>query len=404
MSIERRAHAMIENEMTHTSPAPGDQGASTSATSASQPESHEPSSYAWEATDESIAERYGLPLDAIVRFDTNTAPAPPPIAHRILADGPFDVSLSEYPPSDYRRLVTAAARRYGVGEDELLVGAGADEVLDLIVKAFLPPGGAAVVPVPTYAMFEVLTEQRPARVVRVPRRPAAGFGIDVPAVRAAAASADLVWLCSPNNPTGLPEAPGVIDELLETLAADADRAGRAAPVIVIDEAYAEFAGVSNLDIRSAYPRFVVVRTMSKAYAIAGLRVGFAIARPEVIATIARYRPPGSVSVPSIAVATWLLEDEEFVAENVARTSDERSRLADGLRAAGWSVHPSATNFLLVELPSPEQAATTAEELMARGLVPRTFGPDHPLARCLRFTVRNVEQDDRLLEAVRELAR
>lgn len=363
----------------------------------------QPSSYAWEATDESIAERYGLPIEQVARFDTNTSPAPPPMVARILAEGRFDVPLSEYPPGDYRRLVTAAAARYGVGTDELLVGAGADEILDLVAKAFLPPGGSAVVPVPTYPMFGVITEQRPASVVQVPRRSASeGFGIDPGAIRAAAAEADLVWLCSPNNPTGLPEPRGVIDDLLETIAADADRAGRAAPAVVLDEAYAEFAGTTNLDLRNLYPRLVLIRTMSKAYAIAGLRVGFAVARPEVIAQMAPYRPPGSVSVASVAVATALLEDPDVVVERVARNAAERARLAEALTAAGWSAHPSATNFLLVDFGSRERAAEVADALLRRGIVPRTFGSDHPLSHCLRFTVRNIEQDDRLIEAARTL--
>ena len=148
-----------------------------------------PASWSWEATNAEIAARYGLPVESIVRFDTNTATAPPELVTRLLAAASWEVPLSEYPPSDYGRLVEAAAARYGVGRDELLVGAGADEVLDLAAKAFLPPGGAAVVPVPTYPMYGIVTEQRVARVVRVPRRgPDAGYALDVDAVRAAAAS------------------------------------------------------------------------------------------------------------------------------------------------------------------------------------------------------------------------
>jgi histidinol-phosphate aminotransferase len=237
----------------------------------------------------------------------------------------------------------------------------------------------------------------------VPRRPAAeGFRLDPAAVRAAAATADLVWVCSPNNPTGLAEPPGAIDDLLETIAADADRTGRPAPTVVVDEAYAEFAGVTNLELRTAYPRLVLIRTMSKAYAIAGLRVGFAIARPEVIALLAPYRPPGSVSVASVTVATRLLEDDGVVVASVARVDAERRRLTDGLTAAGWTVHPSDTNFLLVSFRSRERAAAVAEALLRRALVPRTFGSEHPLASYLRVTVRNAEQDDRLLAAARDL--
>ena len=362
-----------------------------------------PATYTWEATDEEVAARYNVDPRSIIRFDLNTSPTPPALARQLLAAGEFDAPLSEYPPSDYRRLIAAAAARYGVGTDELLVGAGADEILDLVTKAFLPPGGSAVVPVPTYPMFGILTDQRPAHVVRVPRRPAAeGFRLDPAAVRAAAATADLVWVCSPNNPTGLAEPPGAIDDLLETIAGDADRTGRPAPTVVVDEAYAEFAGVTNLELRTAYPRLVLIRTMSKAYAIAGLRVGFAVARPDVIAQLAPYRPPGSVSVASVTVATRLLEGDGVVVASVARVDAERRRLTDGLTAAGWTVHPSDTNFLLVSFRSRERAAAIAEALLRQGLVPRTFGSEHPLASYLRVTIRDAAQDDRLLAAARDL--
>src|SRR5450759_2728722 len=99
-----------------------------------------PAGYAWEATDEQVSERYGVPPATIVRFDLNTSPAPPGLALRLLQAGAYGRPISEYPPSDYGRLVGAAAETYGVGRDELLVGAGADEILDLVAKAFLPHG------------------------------------------------------------------------------------------------------------------------------------------------------------------------------------------------------------------------------------------------------------------------
>jgi histidinol-phosphate aminotransferase len=172
--------------------------------------------------------------------------------------------------------------------------------------------------------------------------------------------------------------------------------------VVLDEAYAEFVGASLAGLRTTYPRLVVVRTLSKAYALAGLRVGFALARPEVIAEIAPYRPPGSVSVVSIAVGTAVLKDPSVAAAVVDRIQPERERLATGLTAAGWRVLPSVTNFLLVDFGAPERASTVTEGLLRRGLVPRTFPAEHPLAAYLRLTVRNVEQDDRLIAAAREL--
>ncbi len=129
----------------------------------------QPASYSWEATDEEVAARFGIPIGEILRFDLNTSPAPPEMVAGILAGGAFDAPLSEYPPSDYRRLVETAAGVYGVATDELLVGAGADEILDLVGKAFLTPGGLAVIPTPTYAMYRVVTEQRGATAVLVAR-------------------------------------------------------------------------------------------------------------------------------------------------------------------------------------------------------------------------------------------
>ncbi len=374
-----------------------------SATRVTAPPQGPPAGYAWEATDEQVAERYGVPPAAIVRFDLNTSPVPPDVALRLLRGGSYGRPISEYPPSDYRDLVAAAAEAYGVGRDELLVGAGADEVLDIVAKTFLPPGAGAVIPTPTYAMYRVLTEQRPARPIRVPRRSeASGFALDLPAVRDAARDAAVVWLCSPNNPTGLPEPAGSIAGLLAELLEDSAADGRDAPVVVLDEAYAEFTGTSLVGLRGTYPRLLVVRTASKAYALAGLRVGFAIGRRDLLARMEPYRPPGSVSIPSVAVVAGALRSPEALWANVARVSAERTRLAAALAALGIPARPSVTNFLLVGFGDRERATRVAEGLLRRGLVPRTFGEAHSLGGHLRFTVRAPAEDDRLIAALAEV--
>ncbi len=318
---------------------------------------------------------------------------------RLLAAGRFETNLSEYPPSDYRRLVAAAAERYGVGTDEVLVGAGADEVLDVIGKACLGPGAVAVAPVPTYAMYRVLTEQRGARYVGIPRLgPDDGYAMDVAAVRAAARKAAVIWLCSPNNPTGLPEPDGSIAALLAGIAADADADARERPMVVLDEAYAEFVRGSLVDLRHPHPNLIVVRTASKAYALAGLRVGFGLAVPAVIARLNPFRPPGSVSTVSVTLVTEALLDPAVATANIERVEAERSRLRAALTAIGWQVGPSVTNFLLVDFGSPGRAERIADGLLRHGLVPRTFPAGHPLASHLRLTVRSTAEDDRLIAA------
>ena len=361
-----------------------------------------PTAYAWEPTSEAIAARYGLPIEEIARFDLNTSPAAPARAARLLAAGAFETPMSEYPPSDYRRLTEAAAARYGVDPAEVLVGAGADEILDIVAKAMLPAGGAAVIPDPTYSLYGVLTEQRAARAIAVPRHAATGWSIDVPAVRRAARGADLVWLCNPNNPTGTAEPVGAIESLLKDLARDARADGGTPPAVVLDEAYAEFAGGSLIGLRGGYPRLIVVRTVSKAYALAGLRVGFALAVPATIAELAPYRPPGSVSTVSVSIVTEALRDDDALGANLQRVELERGRVADALRAVGWRVEPSVTNFMLVDLGSAQGAGDVAEHLLERGLVPRRFDQGHPLAGYLRLTVRDAVQDDRLIAAAQKL--
>ena len=363
-----------------------------------------PASYSWEATDEGVAARFGIPVSRVLRFDLNTSPAPPEMLPGLLAANRFETTLSEYPPGDYRRLVEAAAARYGVAFDEVVPGAGADEILDMCTKAFLPAGEAAVISIPTYAMYRVHAEQRGATVIAVPRRSKAdGWAMDIPAVRAAAREATLVWVCNPNNPTGRPEPEGTIETLLEGVAADAAADGRPAPAVVVDEAYSEFLRASVIPLRTRFPNVVSVRTASKAYAMAGLRVGFAVGARETIARLAIYRPPGSIGTISATVVAAALEDTREMEANVARVEAERPRLAAALARVGWDPQPSVTNFLLLDLASADRSEAAALALMARGLVPRTFGHGHPLAHCLRVTVRNPDEDERLIDAAWEIA-
>ena len=355
--------------------------------------------YAWEPTTDFLAAKYRLPRESIVRFDANTSPTPPDL--RDVLTGSFDPPLSEYPPSDYAALVAAAAESYNVAPEELVPTAGADEALDLIARASLREGSVAVIATPTYEMYRIVSEQRGASVVAVPRLgPEEAFGLDIAALAKAARTAQLVWLCEPNNPTGAFELPERIGELLTRLKSEAARDGRTVPTVAVDEAYAEFVGRTVLPLRRDYPKLVVVRTLSKAHALAGARIGFAFARPETLALILSYRPPASVSTVSAALAIASLRRPELAAANVARIADQRTRLARRLADLGWRPYPSQSNFILVRFSSPAAAGGAAEALLRRGLVPRTFGPDHPFADCLRLTVRSAQENDRLIEAAR----
>jgi histidinol-phosphate aminotransferase len=353
--------------------------------------------YTWEPSNAAIAARYGLRPEDILRFDTNTSPVAPPWLPEALR-GPFEPSVNEYPDSSYADVTTAAAAYFGVAPHELVIGAGADEVLDLIAKAYLPAGAAALVPIPTYAMYGVLTGQRAARIVSVPRlgRDHA-YGLDVFAMLRELPNVQVIWLCSPNNPTGHVEPIIQLEQIIQAASVLPQP-----PLVVVDEAYYEFSGETVINLRSPYPNLVVVRTMSKAFALAGIRVGFAVADRSVIERLERVRPPGSVSTISAHVATLALRSPQYAQDNVAALSAEREWLSTGLAARGWQPAPSTTNFLLVSIGDHDAAERAADGLLHAGIVPRTFGPANPLRGHLRLTVRSRHENERLLEVVERL--
>jgi histidinol-phosphate aminotransferase len=351
--------------------------------------------YTWEPPDRVIASRYGLDASAILRFDLNTSPTAPGFLSEALA-GPFDPALNEYPDSTYAELAEAAATYAGARPEEILVGSGADEVLDIIAKACLAPGATALVPVPTYAMYGVLTTQRGARMAAIPRRgPEAGFALDLPAMEAALEDASLVWLCAPNNPTGAAEG----REAIETLLAAGEAVEGGGPTFVVDEAYIEFHPGSVVDLRERYPSLIVVRTLSKAFALSGLRVGFAVAGRPTIERLERFRPPGSISTVSATVGAAALRQPGWARANTEAIAAERDWLGGRLAEIGLPAHPSVTNFLLCRIGSQADAEALTEHLLRGGVVPRTFGPANPLRGHLRFTVRTRAQNERFLEVI-----
>jgi len=168
---------------------------------------------------------------------------------------------------------------------------------------------------------------------------------------------------------------------------------------VVDEAYFEFVGRTLVPLTDRYPNLIVVRTMSKAFALAGIRVGYAIASRPTIERLERVRPPGSISTVSAALAAAALARPDLARTNVAALAIEREWFTDALRGAGYRVQLSVTNFVLVHVGDALAASELADRLLRRGIVPRTFGMDHPLAGHLRLTVRSRSENTRLIEVL-----
>jgi histidinol-phosphate aminotransferase len=333
--------------------------------------------YEWEPPSASIARQAGVPEDQVVRFDTNTFPWP----GVALADVP-PLALNEYPDTSYGQLTRAIAEYNDVAEDRITVGAGADEILDLCAKAYIDPGAIVVMARPTYPMFRILTEIAGGSIDEVPM---VDLRLDRAAFIARSRKATLTWLCNPNNPTG---------ELLP-LEFVAEVAATTPGVLVVDEAYFEMSGVTALPLIESMPNVVVSRTLSKAFGLAGARVGYALAGAAITDALRRVRPPGSISVVSEALGAQSMRDLEGMRKRVAAIKAERERLRADLTALGLEVRDSAANFLLVRTGRHAGPA-----LLRSGLVVRTFGVDHPLADYIRVTVRRPEENARLVEAIR----
>ena len=343
--------------------------------------------YQWQPSTASIAQRAGIDPSRVIRFDHNTAPDHPPWVKEEASRAA--TTSHEYPAADYLPLREAVARYHEVAVTQVVTGAGADEMIDLCAKTFLPPGGRTVITPPTYPLYRIAAAQRDAEILEVPRR-VPDFPLDLPATIAAAGAADLVWLCVPNNPTGNRD-----DDA--SLAAVVD----ACPgIVVLDAAYAEFTGDRWSTWPDRFPNLVVLGTLSKAFGLAAIRVGYAISGASLAARLHDRRPPGSVSAISAAIATRALNQPESMQNRVDAVIRERTRLASSLAALGCEVPAASTNFLLARVGSA--ASDIAARLMwERGLVVRSFSAG-PLAGYLRITVRSPDEDDRLLSALEEV--
>jgi histidinol-phosphate aminotransferase len=336
--------------------------------------------YEWEASSAAIAKRFGLRAEEIKRFDTNTSPFQP----RLEID--YDSGLNEYPDPSYAELAKAIADYASCGVKQIVIGAGADEILDVIAKTFVDNGDAAVVSTPTYSMYRIVVEQMGGKTINVPREP--DFSVDNRKMLEAAEKSKVIFVCNPNNPTGNATPLSQIKELCEAATAP----------VVVDEAYYEFCGETLA--RSAIENAIVVRTFSKAFSLAGARVGYAVASEEIAAQMNKVRPPNSASALSIRLALKALENRDYAKENVEKIIEERKRLQKDFEQLGLLVYPSQTNFLLVKFENEDAAQRVFESLLSRGIVTRNFS--RKITGCLRFTVRSPSDNDLLLSAVEEV--
>jgi histidinol-phosphate aminotransferase len=333
-------------------------------------------------------------VDVDVRLNTNESPyAPPPAFVEQWLDALRGVEWNRYPDRAATNLRRALGRFLGQPAERLLCGNGSNEVLQTLLLTYGGAGRAALMFEPTYALHAQIARGTGTRVIAGER--SAGYTIDpdeaVGLVRRERPS--VIFVCSPNNPTGTVEPPATVERL-------ADAASETEAVLIVDEAYGEFAPYSALDLISDDRPLAVVRTYSKVWSLAGLRLGFATAPSWMIAELEKVLLPYNLPVPTQVAGAVALEFASEMHQRVASLVEERGRLFAALAATdGIDVSPSGANFLLFRVNG--DAHDLWKRLLAHDVLVRDFSSWPRIEGCLRVTVGTPAENDAFLAALRE---
>jgi cobyric acid synthase CobQ/L-threonine-O-3-phosphate decarboxylase len=334
----------------------------------------------------------GLASGDLLDFSANINPlGPPPWLRALIARRLEDVR--HYPDPESRELVEALARRFRLASADILVGNGSTELLRTLIQVL----GArrALIPVPAYSDYRAAAELAGLPVATLPLREADGFVLDWNGLESAIQSGDAVFLGQPNNPTGFLLDPSRLRSLA---------AGRRDVFFIVDEAFLDFVPQTDSLLSARPDNVAVLRSMTKFYAIPGLRLGFAAAAPDLATRVRARLPPWSVSTLAQAVGVAALADQDYARETIALVENRRRELSDGLVALGGvTVYPGVANFLLCRLDRHGlDAAALADRLLRQGIAIRVCESFEGLdGRFFRLAVRNAEEQTRLLEVLAE---
>jgi histidinol-phosphate aminotransferase len=321
----------------------------------------------------------------VVKLNTNENPYPPsPQVMKALA-GIRPEQLRRYPDPLGTAFREAAAELNGVGPENILCCNGGDDLLSIAVRAFCDERRALAYPVPTYSLYPVLARLENCRAIEIPFDK--GYRLPAPLATTGAA---LTIVCNPNAPTGSFIA---VEEL-------ASLAGKLRSVLLVDEAYVDFAEQNCTSLVGEFDNVIVLRSLSKGYSLAGLRFGYAIAQKDLIGGLIKVKDSYNVDAVAVTLATAAVRDQAYFRENVEKVKKERRRLTERLRALGFTVLDSSTNFVMAQMKD-STAAPLHEQLTQRNIFVRYWNVPG-LADKLRISVGTPEQNGQLLEALKEI--
>lgn len=334
-----------------------------------------------------------LGLSKVVKLASNENPfGPSPKAIERL--GQILSTLNIYPDGSAYEFKQALAKHLDVSPAELLVSNGSNEAIELVVRTFRRPECEAVLSKHSFIIYRIACVAAGVKTIEVPMTESLCFDLDAIAA-AVTPKTRFVFIANPNNPTGTYVSREALERFLDRLSPEV--------IVGLDEAYSEYVDRSDypdgIELQKSYPNLVVMRTFSKCYGLAGLRVGYAVAAPKMINYLDRVRAPFNVSVPGQEAARVALSDQGFVSRSVAHNLEERAYLSSGLRDLGLEVTDSVANFVLVKLPRP--AIEVFKALLTKGVIIRPMA-GYDLPNHARISVGLRDEIDMLLAALREV--
>jgi histidinol-phosphate aminotransferase len=293
-----------------------------------------------------------------------------------------------YPDPEQRELKKALSKHTGVDSNHILAGSGSDELIDLILRLFIEPGDGVINCPPTFGMYPFCTQVCGGEIVNIPRNQ--DFSINVTAIKQVLGKqAKVVFITSPNNPSGNLADKSQVMELLDTAA-----------VIVIDEAYAEFSGVTMLSMVADYSNLIVLRTFSKWAGLAGLRMGYGIFPAYITEHLMKIKQPYNVNIAAQIAALESLKDIDYLQNTIKAIVKERKRLSTELSALDWlKIYPTEANFVLCSVLNGK-AGEIHQKLKSKGIFIRHFNTPE-LKDYLRISVGKPEHTDKLIAALKE---
>ena len=307
-------------------------------------------------------------------------------------ENPFENGVNRYPDPQQNKVKLLLSQAKGVSVDNILLGNGSDEVLDLVFRAFCEPNQDNIITLPpTYGMYEVLAKVNSIENRKVPL--CDQFQPNIEAIsRIIDYKSKIVFLCSPNNPTGNSFSYEVIEKLLKTFEG----------LVVMDEAYIDFSNQESwLNRLEEFPNLIVTQTLSKAYAMAGIRLGICYASKEIISVLNKIKPPYNVNELTQKRAIKQLLNKDLVNEQISNILIERDSLLKKLATVGFVsiIYPTDANFVLVKV---DDANKRYQQLLNLGIVVRNRTKEPLCENCLRFTIGTKEENEKLINALKSI--